>query len=392
MKIKILIIVLFLFSSLYKWLPININFTIIFAFLSFLYFIYYLIFSTKNINLYSFKLPILFFCLFHILYFSTSIYTFSNVYFLEKLTKVVLNIFSFFLPIILFKNINEHNYFRKLLFFLWIFILIILSLLLFSNNFNLFYTDFSDSDFSFPNYMTISVILGILFYFFRSQNNSTYIILKLLTLFFIILLSSKGVILLIILISLQRINFKRFFLFMKKKILIIISFISIIIFNSDFIFSRVFSRVYFGDQFINDSSSQERLKYISSAFELIKDYPFFGIGIGAFGIKTNQGDSRLSPHNILIEIQLESGFFIFLFFLFTIILFFQSFLKISKHQYKNYLNYITPVVFLFSFDILSGMIEDLRVDYFWLGLAVSYSICSKCKENKFQHQILQKII
>jgi O-antigen ligase len=392
MKIKILIIVLFLFSSLYKWLPININFTIIFAFLSFLYFIYYLIFRTKNINFYTFKLPILFFCLFHILYFTTSFYTFSHSYFLEKLAKIVLNIFSFFLPIITLKNINEHYFFKKVIFFLWIFILFILSILLFTNNFTLFYTDFTDTDFSFPNYMTISVILGIFFYHFRSNNNNYFIILKLLTFFFIILLSSKGVILLIILFSLQSLNIKSLFLFTKRKLIYFTTIIILFIYSSQFLFARLFSRIFIGDQFIDDSSSQERLRYISTAFELIKDSPFFGIGIGSFGFKSNQFDSRLSPHNILIEIQLEAGIFIFIFFLFTIYYFILAFNINSKKNYKNYTDYITPVIFLFLFNIFSGMIEDLRVDYFWLGLAVSYSICSKCKENKLHHQIVQKII
>jgi O-antigen ligase len=380
MKIKIIFIVLFLFSSLYKWLPININFTIIFAFLSSLYFFYYIIFDSRNINFNSFKLPIIFFCFFHILYFATSFYTFSNLYYLEKLSKMVLNIYSFFLPLVLFKKIEEHIYFRKILLYLWIFILFILLLLLFTSNFTLFYTDFTDSDFSFPNYMTISVILGTLFYFFRGNNSNLFIIIKLLSLFFIVLLSSKGVILLIILFTFHSISFKNIFFFFKNNFLLLATFIIITIYNYEFLFTRLFSRVYIGDQFINDSSSQERLRYLSSAFELIINHPFFGIGIGAFGIKANQSDSRLSPHNILIEIQLESGLFIFTIFLITILLFTNSFINISKKKINKFTDYITPIIFLFSFDIFSGMIEDLRVDYFWLGLAISYFICLKNDE------------
>ena len=117
-----------------------------------------------------------------------------------------------------------------------------------------------------------------------------------------------------------------------------------------------------------------RIKLLEDAFNIIPSNPFLGIGIGGFGVTVTNIDERLSPHNIPIEILLESGFIGFSIFCLLVYFFYNAFKKrtINHSNKALYLSYLYPCLLIFLGDLVSGIIEDSRLNYFWLGLAVSF--------------------
>ncbi|MBA7523744.1 hypothetical protein ES705_15878 [subsurface metagenome] len=117
----------------------------------------------------------------------------------------------------------------------------------------------------------------------------------------------------------------------NSTIIVIISLILILVLIScyDIIYSNLFiSKVipdvkrvipnvkYFSLMNAKNMSVNIRLKLYSSAWQLIKQKPLFGLGTGGF-----QTGGRQYPHNIFLEIAVENGLLglvIFLYFLFTV--------------------------------------------------------------------------
>jgi O-antigen ligase len=57
-----------------------------------------------------------------------------------------------------------------------------------------------------------------------------------------------------------------------------------------------------------DEAVNERFIYYQSAFSVILEHPFIGVGFGGWPISTGLGDISLHPHNIFLEILSETGF------------------------------------------------------------------------------------
>lgn len=188
-------------------------------------------------------------------------------------------------------------------------------------------------------------------------------------------LSSKGAILFLIVVSLVKLIAERKISF--KNIMAIFLFIVIPVYLfSNVIFEKLLNRIYLGSDFKEDVSTQTRILLLEKGLQQFYDNPFFGIGIGGFGILEDGIDGRLAPHNIFIEVFMESGIVGGVIFVLMVVVLFNQIKKNKKIdtgdlRVKTLLN-IT--FFLLMIDFVSGFIEDLRLSYFSLGLLVSYLI------------------
>jgi len=200
-------------------------------------------------------------------------------------------------------------------------------------------------------------------------------ILKFISFLFLIGLSARGplfFVLFIILID-WLINFKgRISLKFNKRLfyffsLVLVSVILISIVYWDLIFTllktsffriHIFFESIFSQTNMRDSSISMRFDLINKALSSIFsgwDTFIFGKGIGSFGIETFGVDSRIHPHNNIIEIIFELGFIGLIIYL----LFFTILLAKTKIKYK----YISYLIILYSIlNILkSNSLIDIRV-------------------------------
>lgn len=98
----------------------------------------------------------------------------------------------------------------------------------------------------------------------------------------------------------------------KFNILLIIPFLLILIYRYyDVIFEQLFYRTLAGSSFTQDTG---RFELFSKALNAFYNKPFFGGGIGSLQAEMT-GASILLPHNMFLEILVQFGFFVTLFFL-----------------------------------------------------------------------------
>lgn len=390
-NISITIVFLFSFSGLLKWIGLPIDPTLLFGALTLLLTFFYLpAFKVNSLGV--FTIPFVLFLLFHFCYFLTAFYSPSKSYYLDKIVKISLNLIAFIAPIVIIKTNVNFLYLKKIAFFFFFGVLLLIAYNWFANSLEIFFVENLDADVKLPNYMSISYFLGSFILFFHERKTLLYTILKLISFMFIILLASKGVLLFMILIFL--LDFKRLKIFKKENLKYIISFsmlfIAYIFFSAQNIFQHLSNRIFIGSDFEQDQSSLVRLKLLNDSFNLIMENFFFGIGIGGFGILVENTDERLSPHNIIVEVFLETGLVGFLFLVFMICHFYKAFKKsiICVDDKSEHLSYLYPCLFIFLGDLVSGILEDSRLNYFWLGLAVSYYLYAN---NNKSEDILIKI-
>ena len=145
--------------------------------------------------------------------------------------------------------------------------------------------------------------------------------------------------------------------------------IGLLIANTQY-FDRSTARFYSLFEFSEDKSASERVTLIKRSLEIIKENPIFGTGIGGFSMAFNKTDQRLSSHNIFLEVITETGLlglFIFVAFLFGVAL------VVLKYQpdgeYRKVLKFIC--LFYFLELLVSSILEDLRIPFFWLGVTLS---------------------
>jgi len=99
-----------------------------------------------------------------------------------------------------------------------------------------------------------------------------------------------------------------------------------------------------------DFSNFNRINLITSSFELIKENLYFGIGYGNFGSYSKAFDDSILfyPHNILVEVLVENGIFLFILFIFMII---RTFYLGKNNPFLSTVFIYTFINSLFSGDI-----------------------------------------
>lgn len=167
----------------------------------------------------------------------------------------------------------------------------------------------------------------------------------------------------------------------KKKLIFLIIFIAFI--GSVFSFVAHESAQNRLDNLFKIESYSGRPELIIAAYDIFKDYPLFGSGLGTYGKiapKHPLGPKHLHAHNTYIEILAESGIVGFLTFLFVFSLFFKKLFKAVKgslmSQQAVFIGlwglFTAVLIFeLFSSSILVGM---QFAPLFWFLLGVTSAV------------------
>ncbi|HHX69060.1 MAG TPA: O-antigen ligase family protein [Gallicola sp.] len=166
------------------------------------------------------------------------------------------------------------------------------------------------------------------------------------------------------------------FLFFSKKIkikkvryilLLIVPLLLILIYRYyDIIFEQLFYRRLAGSSFTQDDG---RFALFSKALQAFYNKPFFGGGIGSLQ-KEMTGASILAPHNMFLEVLVQFGFFVSLFFLIYLIKHFAQVKKIYK-PVNSFIIYAALLSLPVASIINSGY---LLMPTFWVFLASLYCI------------------
>jgi O-antigen ligase len=135
------------------------------------------------------------------------------------------------------------------------------------------------------------------------------------------------------------------------------------------IFSR-FSNLIEGDAF------ESRGVLIQKSIEIIEAKFLFGTGYGGFGLTASGSDSRAYPHNIILEIFVETGIVGLLLFLFFFIYFFSRiFARLISHK-KDVCSLDFSLCFFYFFmnALKSSSFIDLRNLFGLMGIILSYYV------------------
>lgn len=367
-------------SILFSWL--NLDLTLLTFVLSTLLGLFILLRHNCTLTKYRIK-SIFLFSIFIFITVVSTFWTLSEYWYKEKLLRLIfLNGWAFFGATIILSN----KYKRILRFFR---ITFLLSLVI---AFHVFYQYLQNSRIFLgtPTYLGISRFLSLgLVIAFANILNSSKRVVSILS-FFFILLQSMGILilggrgplisLLIWIVFLLLINTnKRSFASLKVLVILIIVFtIIFLLIQNNYFESRTLNRISLITRSNNMGESfNTRLYYYKESLSLFSEKPFFGHGIGSWGVKVLNLDLRAYPHNIFLEIIVEMGLIGLLAFAALLVFF----VKNALYLYKTNTLIGTAISGIFLVMFINAMFSaDLagnRLFYFSLGL-VSY----RPKQNK----------
>lgn len=113
------------------------------------------------------------------------------------------------------------------------------------------------------------------------------------------------------------------------------------------------------------ASIDSRTYLITTSWDFIGKAPFFGYGLGSFGIVVNGIDERAYPHNGFLEVWFEAGLISLLVFIMLVI----------SAIYRSFIQKQIIIVFALIFIILnflkSSSIDEVRVLFLFLGFAAN---------------------
>ncbi|HPH99332.1 MAG TPA: O-antigen ligase family protein [Chitinophagaceae bacterium] len=374
--LPIFIVIAFVYSGFLKWLPLPIDPTIILGSVFALLLLRNVLFKKKHIYSFNVYCLTLILTTFIVYYISTAFYTPSENFWKEKIAHLVIALFVFFYCIISFTDPNQFKMIRNVMIGLCVVEIIALGYLESTGLLEL-YTQYATPEFKaenkIPDYLALSSILSIGFILVLPFNHLLSWLFRVAIIYLMIRLSARGPIIFLLGCSLLYIVRNKKLRIINFKYLIIaicsISILSIILVNwegADILLSR-FSGLQRNQV---DNSVLERLDFIDKSLKIIKEKPFTGIGIGAFGFVYEKVDSKLYPHNYFLEAFVETGLLGGAAFLAFWIIFFTA----IKIDYKDpiYSTLFLVTLFLFLNDQKSGGFIESRISFLWAGIVLSY--------------------
>ena len=384
----IFVLISFSHSGLIKWLFFPIDPTILFAILSlpsFFIWAKYKFYTRENPLI--FGVPI--FLVFNLILIATSVYSISDSYFIFKSAVIVSNVFAFVLPLLVVNSQKSFMQFKEVFKFLFLITLIFLAFQYIDNQFIDIRYHPTENEFGIriPDYLTFSYFLGSGVIFLLGSKDSLSKLMIFLSVLFMLLLAAKGPLLFLIIVALIKyrktlspFQFK-FWLFCILFFFLLFFLVSVLRFS---LFEPLLGRlIFFSDGLEEDKSSLARVILLNNGIDLIKSHSIFGVGLGGFAKALGDADGRLSPHNIFIEIWAECGIFSLIFLIFLCFFFYSRFkIVLNKYSFPVGENVIYLCLFLFLGNLVSAFLEDMRITYFWIGLAISfYSIRIRTASN-----------
>lgn len=124
-----------------------------------------------------------------------------------------------------------------------------------------------------------------------------------------------------------------------------------------------------------DGSTEERLGLYNIAFDIFKEHPFFGGGISCFIEGTY-------PHNVILEILAENGLVVGVLFAGLIWFIIQNYYKyIIKSNYVNFINIISLSITIMTLINLMYSWSYIDNKFFYLGLGLLWN--SQLVKNRY---------
>lgn len=371
----ILLFVFFLNSGSLKWITIfPFDATIFFAIPLVLIISAYWKFSKKLVYKPSLILIISFISLF-VWILITCFFTVSEEYYMVKISRTLLIYLAFFFPIIYFKDYSYFNYFvYGISIFVTIVIIILSGVLIIYGNFDIFFIATDLEDLNIPDYLVISEILGVFIFLNHSRNSKRILFLKLTALCYMILLGGRGPIFFLVIIYIIYYLLKTKLTFHKSILVILIPFLfisSLSFFQNWGLTNRTFSRF---STLIEGDSFESRGELLQVSTTILKENFLFGTGYGGFGMAALGRDFRAYPHNIILEVFVETGLIGLLIFLFFIVYFFaRIFVRmISNKEDVCTFDFSLSFTYLFLNAMKSSSFIDVRNLFGLMGIIVAY--------------------
>ena len=300
---------------------------------------------------------IIFFYLFILL---SLIYSQSNYYKYEKLVSFSLSCLLYFFPLV-YSGFNLNKFLDS---FLKISILII----------SLYHlVNFLDYDRNYnTTYLKTAYLSGLNLLLYIFIYNKKNMLISFYFLFSLLITGSRGALVSFILISF--IGFKKIYInfiiniFIKLKLIffLLILFLVVFLYYDEIflLFQRTIARSLILYEFdLNSPNFKTRFMHINIVFENLKDFIFFGVGFGGYGISFLDDDSRRYPHNIFLEILIELGIIGIIFYLLFVIYNFYILFK-----YKPNICYI--LLYLLIAAQFSGTFAEMRLFYGFLAIGL----------------------
>jgi O-antigen ligase len=371
----ILIFVFFIYSGSLKWVTIfPFDATIFFAIPLFLTIIVHLQVSDKPIYKPKLILIVSFISLF-VWILITCLYTVSEEYYKDKLLRTLLIYLAFFFPIIYFK---DYSYFKDFInsisAFATIVILMLTGVIIIYGNLEILFYATELESLNIPDYLIISEILGAFILLNHSRNGKLILLLKLIALFYMIMLGGRGPIIFLAIIYIFYYLFRTKLTFQKIILVVIIPFlfISSLSLFQEWEFSKImFYRV---STLIEGDAFESRGELIQISTAIIKEKFLFGTGYGGFGMAAFGSDFRAYPHNIILEIFVETGIVGLLLILFFVVYFFaRIFVRLNNNkQDVCTLDFSLCFIYLFLNAMKSSSFVDVRNLFGLMGIVIAY--------------------
>jgi len=368
----VLVFVFFIYSGLIKWLNIiPIDATIFFAIplvLAMSVKVLFLRNSVYKIN----AIIIVAFIALMIWIAITCLYTISEEFYKDKLLRTALISLAFFFPLIFFTNFSYIKYFINSMTILGVAVIIILAIVYAATgSLDIIFFTTDIEDLNIPDYLVISETLGIFIFINHSRNNVIILPLKIMAFIFMIMIGGKGPVILFILIYTLYYLFRTKFTLKKVLVFLIVSLLfvnSLSFFQENKISRLLYSRV----TSFSEDKSRQNLFYTS--LSILKDKFVFGTGYGGFGMAAENKDERLYPHNIILEIFVETGIIGLVLILLVLgYLFFRIFWRIyCKKKDIATIDLALCYTYIFLEAMKSSSFVDIRNMFAIIGVILSY--------------------
>lgn len=376
-SLKFLLLFIFIFSGLIKWLMPNPDPTLAFGIFVLINIVFQVL-NTRSVSSLIFQVPVLIFFLFHAYILLGLLYTPSTEYGSIKVGKIFFNLIAFIAPIILLRKNSDFHFFIKSTIFVGVLAIVFLCYQYADNKLSIFKIREGENG-VYPEYMSVSYFLGtfIIIFLFSFSRMGKILPLILIAFFLMLQLAAKGPILFLI-ISLLIVNYTdvsnwiaknrskfTFYFILSLSVIVLGYFVGF--------YDQLLNRLLFIDGVENDQSSLQRVLFAIGAFNIFMEFPFFGGGIGSFGILHLGSDVRASAHNLILEVLSELGIFGF-FLISSFFIYLNNYRKrsLNSKDFKNRKLINTLLLYNIFQSMVASYLEDSRILYFFIGISLAY--------------------
>lgn len=388
MKLSIppIFLVIFVFSGLLKWIPLPIDITLLSLLCLIVFFVMSFLYADVRDRFCTIEtlICLIFFLFYFLLFFSSSLYSVSETFWLEKIQGMILSVIALVLPLFLLRKENDFYWFNNGLLFLTALAAIILLgfYLTGTLDYYIFQGVGSGNDNSeslIPDYLVVGTLLSIGILISLQKKKAIIYLLSLVSLFCILLIGSRGPLVFLVLASLIFILLtnrgkSKLDLSLQKRIFTastVVSLISLTVYISFLEGGFDSTLVRFARLFTDSEELAKtfRVEEFSLAIDIIKNYPLFGVGIGGYGQVAYNADFNVYPHNLILETAAELGIFSVFIFLSGFII--MLYMAIKQREDNLVCLYIAILFFeLFNFMKSGGFISSREL-YLFAGVLLA---------------------